>query len=429
MSKPIDAVLVGAGQRGRDAIGIYAQREPGELRFVAVAEPDEDRRKLFAKQHGIPPEMQFRTWEEVMERPQLAPLLFNLTQDRMHRESAVAALEKGYHLFLEKPMAHTPEGCLEIAAAARAHRRMVQICHPLRYTPFYRRVKELISTGKIGRLLSISMYENVGYWHFAHSYVRGNWRRMDESGPVILTKCCHDMDIATWMADDHVREVSSFGRLAHFREENAPEGAPPRCTDGCPVEETCPYYAPAFYLGPGVGWPTSAVSVHHGLEERRRALETGPYGRCVYRSDNDAVDHQVLNAEFEKGTTFNFAVRAHSADCYRTIRAIGEHGEIDGHFEKREVKLTRFGQGYSDKATRELFKTEVWDGGHGGGDTGVVRNFLRAIQEEDYEGLEHSLDLAVEGHLLSFAAEQARVKREVVQMEEFRSAISSAAAG
>ncbi len=426
MSKPVEAVLVGAGQRGRDAIGIYARRFPEELRFIAVAEPHESRRNLFAEQHGIPEEMRFESWEDMMDRPQLAPLCFNLTMDQTHRDSAIAALAKGYDLFLEKPMAHTAEGCLEIAAAAREHGRLLQICHPLRYTPFYLKVKELLSAGKIGRLLSISMYENVGYWHFAHSYVRGNWRRIDESGPVILTKCCHDMDIATWMAEDHVREVSSFGRLSHFREENAPEGAPARCTDGCPVEDTCPFYAPAFYLGPGIGWPTSAVSVDTSMEARRKALETGPYGRCVYRSDNTAVDHQVLNAEFEGGTTFNFGVRANTADCYRTIRLVGEQGEIDGHFEKREVLLTRHGQGYSDSCTREIFKTELWDGGHGGGDTGVVRNFLRAVHEQDRAGMEHSLDIAVEGHLLSFAAEQARTSRQIIAMREFKDTLQHA---
>lgn len=428
MSKPVEAVLVGAGNRGREAVGAYARRNPKELKFIAVAEPHEGRRDVFAEEHGIPVENRFNSWEELMERPQLAPLCFNTTMDQTHRESAKAAMDKGYHLFLEKPMAHTADGCLEIARHARKRERLIQICHPLRYTNFYGRVKELLDQGRIGRLLSISMYENVGNWHFAHSYVRGNWRRIDESGPVILTKCCHDMDIATWMADGHVREVSSFGSLSHFVEANAPEGAPARCTDGCPVEDTCPYYAPAFYLGAGIGWPTSVISVDTSVEARRRALETEQYGRCVYRSDNTAVDHQVLNAEFESGITLDFAVRANTAECFRTIRLIGEAGEINGHFEKNEIMVTRFGQGYSDKATREIFKTLVWDGGHGGGDTGVVKNFLRVYNENDVKGQDHSLDIAVEGHLLSFAAEQARVGREVVRMQDFKEGLLPAMA-
>jgi predicted dehydrogenase len=419
----MDAVLVGAGQRGRDVFGGYARTHPDRLRFVAVADPHEGRRNRFADEHAIPTGQRFAHWEDLFARPRLAEACFNATMDRMHRESALAALDAGYHLMLEKPMADTPAGCLELEAHAQARGLLLQICHPLRYTPFYTRVKEVLASGRIGRIVSLTMHENVGYWHFAHSYVRGNWRRLDESGPMILTKCCHDMDIAAWLVDAPVHQVSSFGSLRTFRAENAPEGAPARCTDGCPVEASCPFFAPAFYMGAGIGWPTSTISVDTSLEARRRALETERYGRCVFRCDNDVVDNQAVTAEFMDGTVFDFFVRSNSVECFRTIRVVGERGELNGHFEKNEMLVSEFGQGYSDKARHEVIRTAVWDGGHGGGDVGAIGNFLRCLDSRDRQGMAHSLRIAVEGHLLAFAAEQARVERRVVTMDEFRTSL------
>lgn len=417
----VEAVLLGAGGRGTYTCGAYAKRNPEALKFIAVAEVNEGRRKRFAQLHDIPAENCFASYEELLERPQMAPLCFNATMDRNHLPSALMALEKGYHLFLEKPMAHTPLGCLQIAQEAARRKKMVQICHPLRYTPFYNKLKEVLDAGKIGSIISMSMYENVGYWHFAHSFVRGNWPRMDTSGPLILTKCCHDMDLATWLADSQVKTVASMGNLYYFRRENAPPDAPDRCTDGCPVEKTCPFHAPTFYLVEnGEDWPYSAISLDHSKEARLKALENGPYGRCIFKCDNDVVDHQVLSAEFENRITLNFAVRANSFYCYRTVRIIGTEGEINGHLEKSEFSVHRFTQGQGLNVEPEIFKVENVSDSHLGGDTGVTGNFLRAYRENDYAGMQHSLEIAVEGHLLSFAAEEARAKAQTVRMEDYK---------
>jgi predicted dehydrogenase len=423
--KAIEAVLMGAGGRGRHTVGAYAARHPEQVRFVAVAELDEGRRMAFAEKHRIPKENCFASYEEMLARPQLAPLCFNTTMDKQHRPSAVAALEKGYHLFLEKPMADTPEGCLQIAQVARKHRRMVQICHPLRYTPFYRQVKSALESGVIGKIISISHYENVAYWHFAHSFVRGNWGRVETSGPLILTKCCHDMDLVTWLADSKVKSVSSAGTLYWFREENAPEGAPARCLEGCPVEDTCPFYAPKAYLTEYTDWPVSAISLDTSLEARRKALETGPYGRCVFRCDNTAVDHQVVCAQFENDISMDFAVRGNTFHPFRTLRIIGTEGELNGHLERSEFSILRFAQGiWVDQKPdlRQVAKSQ--EGGHSGGDPSVIANFLRCYRENDTESIEHSLEIAVEGHLLAFAAEEARQSEQTVNMNWYKEKIS-----
>lgn len=418
---PLEAVLVGAGQRGRDVVGRYALNHPAELRLVAVADPDEGRRVRLAREHGIPPERQFRHWEDLFDHPPLAPICFIATLDRDHLASAVRALECGHDLFLEKPMADTAGGCLRIASTAARVGRGVQICHPLRYTPFYGKLHELISAGAVGKILSLSMSENIAHWHFAHSFVRGNWGVVERSGPLILTKCCHDMDIATWLAGRRIRRVSSFGGLTHYTAANAPEGAPERCTDGCPAEPSCPHSALAVYLQPDyVDWPVSVISLDMSLEARRRALETGPYGRCVFRCDNTAADHQVVVAEFESGLTFDFTVRADTHEACRTLRITGTAGEIRGHFERGEIAVQRFRSGLWPKSDPEIFRPVPLEGAHGGGDTGVLQHFLGAMRRGDRAALARSLEIAVEGHLLAFAAEEARVSGAVVAMEEFR---------
>lgn len=423
--KPTTAVMVGAGHRARFAFGDYAHRFPDKLKFVAVAEPDDERRIRFAQEHNIPESGQFRSWEDLVALPEpLAPLCFNCTMDRDHIESGIALLRAGYELMLEKPMADTPQGCVQVAQAALELGRYMQISHPMRFTSFYKEVKRLLDEGAIGRVLAISMTENIGYYHFAHSYVRGNWRNVAESGPLILTKCCHDMDCATWMTDSLVSEVSAMGDLYHFRAENAPKGAPKRCLDGCPVEDTCPYYAPSLYLQPKAHGFAAAISVDTSLEARRRALEEGPYGRCVYHCDNNCADQHSVMAQFENGVLFDFTVYANTPDISRQIRVIGSDGELTGHFEKSEIQVLRYKGGAGESFDAEIHRPRPLGGGHMGGDEGVTENFLRIVAERDWESMRHSLENAVEGHLLSFAAEEARVSSSRIVMEDFRHAAS-----
>lgn len=421
--KPLEAVLVGAGQRGREAFGGFALRHPHLLKFIAVAEPDEGRRRAFAQEHGIPAERQFASWQELFAQPTLAPLCVNATMDRTHLESSLAALQAGYHLLLEKPMAHTAEGCLAIAEAARKHRRIVQICHPMRYSPFYERAKALLARGAVGSPLVVTMTENVAYWHFAHSFVRGNWRRYDESGPLVLTKTCHDMDLAVWLVDAVPQRVASVGDLRYFRPENAPPGAPQRCHEGCPAESTCPFYAPAVYLGEHTEWPVSVISLDKSLEARQRALEQGPYGRCVFRCDNDVVDHQIVTVEFSNGTMLNFTVGACTTYCYRSLRVLGTAGELHGHFERNELRVERFAQGVWPEIPTETHRVTAGRGAHGGGDWAVMRQAVQLVREENYEESARSLQIAVDGHLLAFAAEEARRAGVWLDFEAFRQSV------
>ncbi len=423
MTKPVTAVLFGAGLRGADAYGPYALAHPDELNFVAVAEPDPVRRERFAAAHGVPPERQFASWEEVVAQPRLAETVFNCTMDQMHHASGMAAMEVGYDMLLEKPMAPTLAESLALVQAAEKHGRMLQICHVLRYTPFFSTLHDILQSGRLGDIVTVEHRENVAYWHMAHSYVRGNWGNEATSSPMILAKCCHDLDLLYWNIGLPVKRLQSFGSLRHFRAENAPEEATKRCTDGCPAAEMCPFDARPIYLNMyNEGWPVTALGTDLSEAGRQEALETGPYGRCVYQCDNDVVDNQTVNMEFEDGTTAVLFMHGHSHQEGRTMRYDGTRATLLGEFSVLGSSLE-----IHDHLTdsRERVDIPQSDGtGHGGGDFGVVAAFVRTMRSIDTgQGKTEALTGAresLESHLMAFAAEESRHKNIVVDMEEWR---------
>lgn len=421
MSQPIEMALLGAGNRGMFTYGGYARLNPHRVRFVAVAEPDDARRERFASEHGIPPERCFESWEELLSRPQLAEALVNATMDQTHLLSTLAALERGYHVLLEKPMATRPEDCVRIVQAAERTGRILQICHVLRYTQFWGTVHHLIASGRLGQVLNVNHVENVVYWHMAHSFVRGNWRNAGTSAPMILAKCCHDMDILYWNLGAPVKRLSSFGRLSHFRPEQAPAGAPLRCTDGCPAQDECAYYAPRIYLREGDGWPVNVITLDTSMEGRLKALREGPYGRCVYHCDNDVVDHQIAAMEFESGATLTFTMQGHSHNNVRTMRYEGTRATLRASEAAWEITVYDHLTG-----NEEVYRPAKAGSGHGGGDAGVMNAFLAGLQDSGSSPMT-SARASLESHLMAFAAERARVEGTIVDMAAYKAEIEARA--
>jgi len=462
MSQPLTAVLIGAGNRGYAAYGPYALAHPDEIRFAAVAEPHETRRARFAQAHAILPEHQFRSWEDLLAQRQVADVALVCTLDRTHIAPTVAALEAGYDVLLEKPMATTLADCVQLVQTAERTGRLLQICHVLRYTPFFSTLHDIVTSGRLGDIITIEHRENVVYWHIAHSYVRGNWRDSKIESPMILAKCCHDLDTLYWNLGPCAR-LNSFGSLIHFRVENAPPGAPERCTDGCPVADDCPWYAPRLYLEliplmhiarrspatlerleatlalehPSLAnmarrlipsldtaldyrdWPVSVISEDTSLETRRQALERGPYGRCVYRCDNDVVDHQTVNMEFENGATGVLFMHGHSHEESRTMRYDGTRATLRGKFVYGMDDSIEIHDHLTGHVERIVPRGPQGDGsGHGGGDVGVMTGFVRAVR--DPSTAQTTARESLESHLMAFAAEQARVNGAVVSMNELR---------
>lgn len=406
----IQAIMIGAGARGIGAYGTYALRHPEEIRFIAVADPDPIRRQYFAMQHQIPVAMQFESDLEILAKEKFADVCFICTQDNQHYEPSLIAIQKGYHLFLEKPMAILPNQCLSLELAAKKQGVHVMIGHVLRYTGFFQTIKEIISSGKIGTIQTIQHNENVSYWHQAHSYVRGNWSNASKSSPMILAKSCHDLDIIAWLMNQRPTHVASFGSLGYFRSENAPHGAPLFCMDGCPIEATCPYHAKKVYTQ-APDWMRLAVSNDLSNESMIQHLQAGPYGRCVYRCDNDVVDHQVVIIDFENGSTASFTMTAFTHENTRTLKIMGSTGEIRGHMDKNEIELYRFGENQP-----EIFHTNPGSTGHGGGDEGIMSAFVRLVMDTHPND---NLEGAVLSHIMAFSAEQSRLEKRVVDLNRF----------
>lgn len=420
---PVKIVLIGAGQRGKDAYATYALEQPREVNFVGVCEPNDRRRENFCKDHGIAEDMSFASWEQFFTTSYDIDAVLICTQDHMHFEPASEALKKGYHVLLEKPMSNTPEECVRLGELAQNNQKIFSICHVLRYTPFFMTLKKLIDTGKIGRLITIQHNENVAYWHQAHSFVRGNWRNSHTSSPMIVAKSCHDMDMLLWLAGADCLRISSFGGLTHFKEEHAPKGAPLYCLDGYPVQDECLYYAPRQYIHEKDTWQSkifrSVVTEDAERDEAvLEALRNGPYGRCVYHCDNDVVDHQVVNLEFANEVTASFTMTAFTNECTRTLKLMGTLGEIRGAMEKNEIEITIFGS-----ETKEIIPLDQSTHGHNGGDHGIMRDFVKQVQEKGTYESRTSASQSVQSHLIAFAAEKSRVDKQVITLSEYQQSL------
>ncbi|MFI1095444.1 Gfo/Idh/MocA family protein [Streptomyces sp. NPDC020917] len=414
----VTLVLAGAGLRGQG----YARHAvaEGTGRVVALAEPDPGRRAAAAREFAVPPDRVYGDWSELAAAGRLADAAIVATQDRQHREPAVAFADLGYHVLLEKPMATTDAEAAEIAAAAERNGIMLAVCHVLRYTPYTRLLKQLLDDGAIGRLVSVQHLEPVGWWHQAHSFVRGNWRRSDTSAPMLLTKSCHDLDWLMYLFGRAPRRVSSFGSLTHFRPESAPEGAGGRCTD-CAVESTCPYSAKRLYLDCLADpeqhfWPLSAVTTERTEEGVLAALRTGPYGRCVYACDNDVVDHQVVAMEFDDGATCAFTMSAFTPMGHRRTRLLGTHGYLDG--DGVTVTRTDFRTGTESVLDSRAGAGPSAADGHGGGDEGLVDAFLAAVSTGDPALLKSDAATSLASHRIVWAAERARTTGTVVTLPD-----------
>ncbi len=419
----INAIMLGAGNRGFDVYGAWALEHPESLKFVAVADTDEAKLERFGDAHGIGIEARFSDWRLVLQACQDSSIAaFVCLPDALHEAAALACLAMNLHLMLEKPVAATLEGTKRVLEAARGSSGVVMLGYVLRHTPFFQTLREVIQSGALGEIINLEWRENVSAIHYSHSYVRGNWRRADQSSPMILAKASHDLDLLTWLTGLSIDQVSSFGNLKHFRAENAPEGAPQRCLEGCPIEETCVFYAPKIYLTDNAGWPASVISADSSLHARRTALEMGPYGRCVYRSDNDVVDHQVVALMFANGGSGSLTMHGHSAEEGRSLRIDGTKATLRGVFKSslQELRLephnaqTMVSGGGEVIPIRAL--TGMAGGGHGGGDAGLTLAFIKAIEA----GIREDPSAYLESHLLAFAIEKARLEGRVVQVSDFR---------
>jgi predicted dehydrogenase len=408
--EPVKTALIGAGDRGKFVYAQYAKINPKLMKIVAVAERSPEKRAVVREEHAIPGEYVFSGWEDAFgSLPPGTEAVIIATPDRLHHGPLAKAMEGNYHILCEKPVVPTLEECIEVEKAAERFNKVFMTGYVLEYTAFYMKLKELLDQGRIGKLIGIDAVENVGHLHMAHSFVRGNWRNLKESSPMILAKSCHDMDLLYWLSGAPCETISSHGDLHYFRAENAPAGSPSRCLDGCPHIMDCPYDAAKTYLTGNTGWPASTISTDLSIEGRIKALETGPYGRCVYRCDNDVVDHQTAAMQFANGVTANFTMSAFTMEIHRGIALFGTKGEIRGDLEENRFTVKEFAS--RNVETVELAKPVSAAGGgsldgHSGGDFALITGFVNSIRGTGRE--RSSAGNVFESHYMALAAEYSR---------------------
>lgn len=413
--KIVRIAIAGVGSRGKNAYGLELLNMKDRAKVVAVADIDPERLALAGDAHGVPDEMRFPSAEAMLAVPKLADAMLICTQDRQHVPHAVAALKKGYDVMMEKPISPKLEDLQEITKVARENGRRVVVCHVLRYTPFFQTIKKTIDSGVLGEVVSIQALENVRYWHQAHSFVRGNWRREEDTSPMILAKCCHDLDYLVWLCGRKCERVSSYGSLMYFKESNAPEGAALRCTQGCKAKDGCPYDAEKIYLTNkdtgilcgNVEWPIDVLAENPTEEKIRHAIETGPYGRCVFHCDNDVVDHQIVNMQMEGGASLSLTMSAFTSIGGRTIKVMGTLGDLWGDMHENKIRIGVFGK---EPQVIDLGKEEKDFAGHGGGDRLLMEQFVDLLQGKEPDGTVTTLETSVESHLVALAAEKSRLE-------------------
>ncbi len=415
---PVKLIIAGAGDRGF-VYASYAKEHPKRAQIIGVAEPRDFYREKMVNDYNIPGENVFTDWKDMAKRKKFADAVIIATQDHMHRDPAIAFAKRGYHILLEKPMAPDEKSCRTITKEVLSNDIIFALGHVLRYTRYTQKLKAILDSGIIGDVISLQHLEPVGYWHQAHSFVRGNWRNEKESSFMLLAKSCHDLDWIRYIIGKKCTSVSSFGSLTHFRSENKPATSGDNCME-CQYEPECPYSAKRFYLGlferGKTGWPLSIITSEMTKGGIIRELRNGPYGRCVYDCDNDVVDHQVVNMEFEGGETASFTMTGFTKARQRETRIFGSYGEI--YANSKKIQLHQFLSG----------KTEIMDttidapripsslGEHGGGDYALIDTFVSAVMHNDPSLILSGPEETLETHLMPFAAERSRIEGKVVRL-------------
>lgn len=419
-AKRVNLALIGAGNRGAGIFGRYALDMPHRAVFSAVVEKDPEKLESFASAHGIPPERRFSNYEDFFSRGFTdidGVVIATLEDERLN--PALLAMDKGYNIIMEKPIALTAHELVELYDSASEYPGIFIVCHQLRIAPRYLMLKRLVDSGKYGEIVCVQHSENLSYSHMAHSFVRGlfNSSRMS---PMLLAKSCHDLDFLSYLVGRRPVRVASFGGLKYFRPENAPEGAPDFCLDGCRHYRECPYHVIKLYFSDETD--RAFLRQMGVVKDRRQLLEllkTSRFGRCVFRAGNDVVDNQTVQVEFEGGAHASFTMCGHNGAERRMTKLSMTNGEIDSNGLGSEIRTYSF-----EPLFEETIRVNT-SGTHGGGDRAIMDNFIDAVETGDRSILLTPIQKSFEGHMLVFAAEESRRTGTVIGLKEYEDRIRS----
>lgn len=405
--------IIGVGARGGEAYGRYIHKLKDKFRIVSLCDTNAERLEKYGETFEVPRIDRFTDENEFFAKKRSDVLLVS-TLDQMHVRMAKRGLALGYDILLEKPISADPKELRELVQSAKQSGGTVMVCHVLRYTAAINKLKEVLDSGAIGKIVSIDHTENVVFWHEAHSYVRGNWRKSEDTTPMIMAKCCHDLDLIQYFIGSKCRSVSSMGSLYYFRRENQPKDAADRCTD-CKYIRTCPYSAERIYVdmwknefgAPENAWPMNVITDELPLTEQnlRAAIESGPYGRCVFACDNDVVDNQTTIMQFENGITATLKMEAFVKNGGRDIRFFGSDGELALYEGEDKIVLRRY---YGEDTEWKISDLTDDLEGHGGGDHRMIDKLYEILAEGNKQ-VDTSIENSVESHYMAIAAEASRL--------------------
>ena len=409
-NKQVSIVAIGAGNRTNKYLE-YVKQHPDKAKLVGVVELNEIRRNKIAEKFCLEPSACFTDYHDFFRSSLKVDAVMICTPENMHYEPCMMAIEAGYHVLLEKPIAQTPEECIAIGEAARRKNVIVTVCHVLRYHPYFIKLKELACSGVLGNIISINHRTAVGVDRAAHSFVRGPWRKESDTNPMLISKCCHDIDFLLWLTKTRCRKLTSFGSLRWFKSTNAPEGSAHRCID-CQVESQCPFSAVDLYRIRRDWIANFDVPQGKNIDEViEEELEQGLYGRCIYHCDNDVVDHQIVSMEMESEVTINFSMDIFTLEDHRATQICLTEGEIEG--DETQIKVRRFRGGEETIYDFSDIKHKPF---HAGADLDLMNDFIEAIQTEG-KYLRTSIDLSVESHRICFEAERSRKEKRTILFE------------
>lgn len=411
----VKIAMIGAGIRGTYGYAPYIYENPNQSKIVSVVEPKKGRRDLFAHQYNIQENQVFESIEEFLKGEKIADAAIIASNDDSHYYNAKLLLEKGYDVLLESPVANTLDRLVKLKDLSEKYSdKVFMTCHILRYNEFFNKLKKIVDDESLGELISIQHNENIGYQHFVHSYTRGNWRNQSDTSPLILNKSCHDLDILMYLTGSKCRKIASFGKLKHMNNEHFRANMGENCFI-CSVEEQCPYSAKKIYLKHD-RYINHAVHINPTKENLEQILQKGPYGRCVYRCDNNVVDNMVSILEFENGVTATFNLSAFTKECDRTIKLMFSHGEVGGSLLKNEIKIKRFAQQEEETIdiaqNLNLYREE---------DTKLIKDFINLVDKKENTKSKYACSVkdAIESHIVAFASEYSRISEEVIYIKDF----------
>lgn len=408
-SGQVKVAVIGAGNRAKKYLE-YAVRHPEQIAIAAIVEPLDIRRNQLGDKFSIPDEYRFKTYQEFFDKNLSLDAVMICTPEDKHYKPAMLAAEHGYDILLEKPIAQTLQQCIDIEQAAKSKKLLVGVCHVLRFHPYFLKIKEIVDSGELGEIISINHCADINLDRTTHGFVRGSWNKAENTNPMLISKCSHDVDLVLWLVGSRCRKVSSFGSLRWFKTENAPVGSAERCVN-CPskIESGCPYSAIDLYKVRKSWIANFDVPEGKTIDEViDTELQNGPYGRCVYHCDNDVADHQIVNMECENNVTISLVINAFTLNDCRHTHIKLTRGEIDGN--ERKLVIRRF----RDRATQTFdFSETASKPFHAGSDLYLVEDFVKALHDPSHK-LRTDIDDSLESHRVCYAAEESRLSDKTI---------------